>query len=153
MKLYTSVKNAIKVADRIKSVNGLLGTPHCDYEAVRISAAWVFGSTVKGSQSPNDTDILIQLKPVGRYQCTGAMGHRDHSKGQHCNAKREPKSTQYLGLIFQRCAEREALIFIRKHIQRVSLHFYQVDNQVGDINDTKIMIYPRNDLLTLYGNT
>jgi len=147
--LANSIRNAIKIADRVKSVNGLLGTPYCDYEAVRISRVWVFGSTVKGKLQPNDTDILIELKPVGYYQGTGAQANKRnrYDIAMRGNSKADYKYRSRLGLRFQLEAKREAFKFIKKNIQNVSLHDFDNDGQLGDIPTTKIMIYPRMDLV------
>src|ERR1700693_5057438 len=67
MKLKTALRYAHEIARRVHAVYGLLATPLCGNEAVRIRRIWVFGSTVKGSQTPNDLDILIDMEEVGRH--------------------------------------------------------------------------------------
>ena len=70
MKRATALKSLKKIVDRIHAVNGLLATPEASSEAFRIKRAWVFGSTVKGSESPGDLDILIDAESVGRRLAT-----------------------------------------------------------------------------------
>ena len=65
MNRKTALKKCKTVADRIKAVNGIIGTPHANFQALRISRAWLFGSTAKGKENPNDVDILIESKPGG----------------------------------------------------------------------------------------
>lgn len=64
MKRETAIKYAREIARRAQSVNGLLATPGCSYEAVRIKRMWIFGSTVKGKTDPNDLDLLIEMSGV-----------------------------------------------------------------------------------------
>lgn len=66
LKLATALRYANEISRRVREVNGLLATPLCGHEAVRISRVWVFGSTIKGSLAPNDLDLLIDLHEVGR---------------------------------------------------------------------------------------
>lgn len=66
MKIDLAERYVQRIVDRCKSVNGLLATPLCDVEAVRIHQVWIFGSTVKGLQEPNDLDVMISYDLVGR---------------------------------------------------------------------------------------
>ena len=67
MKRKLAFRYAFEVARRVHGVNGILATPLCDREAVRFKRIWVFGSTVKGGEAPNDLDLLIELEPCGRW--------------------------------------------------------------------------------------
>lgn len=130
LKLKTALKNADEIARRIRSVNGLLATPLCDYEAVRISRVWVFGSTVKGSQNPNDLDLLIECKRVGKRR-TWKQGKLD---------------TRYMrsyGIRRAISAHDTAFMWMTKGMKMVSRH--DVESEGVDI-DVKVLIYPRNDL-------
>lgn len=130
MKLTTALRYANEISNRVKSVNGILCTPLCDRESVRISRIWVFGSTVKGSQSPNDLDILIECKAVG--------GSRTYSQGKI--DKRKLRSYGYRTAI---CAETEALKWLTKGMKNVSRHDTKYEAMEIDV---KVLIYPRNDL-------
>lgn len=133
MKLTTALRYAHEISNRVKSVNGLLGTPMCNREAVRISRIWVFGSTVKGSQSPNDLDILIECKAVG--------GFKTHSQG-----KLDKWRLRSYGCKTAICAETEAFKWLTKGMKKVSRHDTKYEATELDV---KVLIYPRNDLKPL----
>jgi hypothetical protein len=133
MKLATALRYANEVARRVQSVNGLLATPLCSHEAVRIKRIWVFGSTVKGSQAPNDLDLLIDLEEVGRrYSFRRARVDRQYFRRYGC--RRSPP------------ARADALKWLTKGMKMVSRHC--LDSECADI-DKKVLIYPRNDLAGL----
>lgn len=130
MKLTTALRYADEVARRVRAVSGLLATPLCGHEAVRIKRIWVFGSTVKGSQAPNDLDLLIDLVEVGRrysYRQTRV----DKTYFRRHGARIAPRSRD------------AALIWLTRGMRMVSRHC--LDDECADI-DTKVLIYPRNDL-------
>ncbi|MEJ7805450.1 MAG: hypothetical protein WKG03_05965 [Telluria sp.] len=133
MKLATALRYASEVARRVQAVNGLLATPLCNYEAVRIRRIWVFGSTVKGSQAPNDLDLLIDLAVAGRRY--------SHAQTRAC--KRQLRS---YGVRSAPDARDDALKWLTKGMRMVSRHC--LDNECAVI-DTKVLIYPRNDLAEL----
>ena len=132
MKLKTSIRNALKIAERIKHCNGIIGTPEASHEALRITRAWIFGSTAKGKLHPNDTDILIESIEVGRFNLK--------------NAKKKPKSTMRLGYRYSLNAHDVGYSYLRRGIKMVRFHDIKIDGSIGDVAQTKIMIYPRNDL-------
>jgi predicted nucleotidyltransferase len=132
MKLETSIKNAMRVAERIKQCNGLIGTPHASHEALRISRAWVFGSTAKGKLNPGDTDILLECKKVGRFN--------------FANATRMPRHLDRSGVRYRLDAIRAGYGYLRTGLKMVRFHDIKIDGQIGDVENTKIMIYPRMDL-------
>lgn len=132
MKLSTSIRNAMTVAERIKRCNGLIGTPEAITEAFRIKRAWVFGSTAKGNPNPNDTDILIEGGRVGRFNPR--------------RAKKQPKSKSRMGIRYRVESIEVACAYLVGNLKMIRLHDIMVDGNLGDIPDTKIMIYPRNDL-------
>lgn len=130
MKLATALRYANEVSRRVRAVNGLLATPLCNHEAVRISRVWVFGSTIKGSQTPNDLDLMIEMREVGR----------------RFNAQQTRVDRAYLrahGLRFAPRAEFDALKWLTKGMRNVSRHTR--DYEATEI-DKMVMIYPRNDL-------
>lgn len=133
MKLKTSIRNALLVAQRIKHCNGLIGTPEATTEAFRIKRAWLFGSTAKGKLNPSDTDILIEAYSVGKFNLR--------------RAKKQPKSKASHGFRYSLNSEEVAHAYLRGNIKMLRLHDLKVDGNLGDIPNTKIMIYPRMDLI------
>jgi hypothetical protein len=132
MKLETSINNAMRVAERIKQCNGLIGTPEASYEALRISRAWVFGSTVKGKLNPSDTDILLECKKVGRFNLA--------------NASMMARSTARSGFRYKMDSLRAGHSYLRTGLKMVRFHDINIDGKIGDVEATKVMIYPRMDL-------
>lgn len=130
MKLETCHRYAREIARRVHSVNGLLATPLCNREAARIHAIWVFGSTVKGSQNPNDLDILIDLRPVGRRR-SWKQGSLDRRAFRNHGFRRAPCSCEY------------ALKWLTRGMRKVSRH--TTYSEYANL-DVKVMIYPRWDM-------
>lgn len=130
MKLQTALRYASEVARRVHAVNGLLATPLCEYEAVRISRIWVFGSTIKGSQEPNDLDLLIELRPVGR--------HRTWRQG-----KLDKRSLRDYGYRVAISSEAYALMWLTKGMKKVSRHTTR--SEAAEL-DVKVLMYPRCDV-------
>lgn len=131
MKLAVALRYAEEVRRRIKSVNGLYATPLCQRECVSIRAVWVFGSTVKGSQEPNDLDILIDCREVGRVK----------------NWKQSSLDKRYLrnhGLRFPPGSTNDLLKWLTKGMKKVSRHLAHAEQGI-DLRPM-VMIYPRNDL-------
>jgi predicted nucleotidyltransferase len=130
MKIETAIRHANEVARRVREVNGLLATPLCRHEAVRIRRIWVFGSTVKGSNTPNDLDLLIDIEEAGRI-FTAKQTKIDKQYFRRYSMRRAP------------CTINEALKWLTKGMKMVSRHTLR--NEAADI-DVKVLIYPRNDL-------
>lgn len=130
MKRELAFKMAKTISERIRSVNGLLGTPDAGRPAVRIKRAWVFGSTVKGKECPNDLDVLLDLDAVGDYNSR--------------NSRLEKSRSIWAG--FPIDAEREAHKYLRSGLKMVRFHHVRIDGTFGDIQSTKVLIYPRFDL-------
>lgn len=131
MKRTTALRYADEIAARVRRVNGLLATPLCDREAVRICRVWVFGSTVKGSAAPNDLDLLIESKPVGRAR----------------SWKQGKLSRRYLSRFGVRraiSASDEAYKWLTKGMKKVSRHDFEIEQGL-DLSPL-VMLYPRNDL-------
>jgi predicted nucleotidyltransferase len=127
MKLATANKYAREVARRLHSVNGLLATPLCNSEAARISRVWVFGSTVKGSQNPNDLDLLIEIRPVGR-RFKAKQARPDRALLRRMGVRLAPSSVEY------------GLKWLTKGMKMVSRH--RTDVETAEL-DVKVLIYPR----------
>ena len=132
MKRSTALKNANKIAGILKKNGGIICTPEALFEAAIIRRAWVFGSTAKGKENPNDLDILIDVKIVGRF---------------NCNAKTNRDYTRRYGILGKLCTHETALRFLRKGTKMTRFHSLDTDGNLFDIPQTKIMIYPRNDLV------
>lgn len=131
MKRVVALRYAEMIHRRLTSVNGLLATPLCDFEAVRFRRVWVFGSTVKGSQEPNDLDVLIELYAVGRCR-TWQQGAVDKYEKRHS------------GLMCAKSAEREAYKWLTKGMRKVSRHPLSIDEHIAY---PRVMIYPRFEIL------
>lgn len=135
MLLRTSIRNAKKIADRLRKLGGIVGTPEADYVAIKVKRAWIFGSTVKGKANPNDTDILIEFVNVGEQ--------RDEEKKQ---CKRNPSWWKSEGISFPLRAEHSANRSLSKGMRNISIHNFRVDGSYEDIPATKVMIYPKWEL-------
>jgi hypothetical protein len=133
MKLETSLRNAQRIADRLHNLGGIVGTPDAEHVAFRIKRVWLFGSTVKGKLNPNDTDILIEGFEVGEPRRYGTGGRLD-------------KRYSYSGLKWVVSSKEEAYKTLRGKLKMVRLHPYEIDGTFEDIPQTKVLIYPRNDL-------
>jgi hypothetical protein len=131
MKLATALRYADEIAARLRRVNGLIATPLCDWEAVRIRRAWIFGSTVKGSQTPNDLDVLLDLREVGLPR-------------RWRNGKLDKRALRSYGYWRAINSTDEALKWISKGMKKVSRHL--VETEKGLDLSPMVMIYPRNDL-------
>lgn len=131
MRKETALRYAAEITARVRRVNGLLATPLCDKEAVRIRRVWVFGSTVKGSAAPNDLDVLLDLAPVGRY--------RNWKQG-----KLDRRRARAFGVRLALCSRDEAYKWLTKGMRKVSRHDYEAER--GLHLYPLVLIYPRNDL-------
>lgn len=132
MKLATAQRYAQEVARRVHAVNGLLATPLCRHEAVRIKRIWVFGSTVKGSQNPNDLDLLIDLHPVGRTR-------------RAIETKVDRRLLRDHGVRLAPSSEAYALMWLTKGMKMVSRHTTRSECTEFDV---KVLIYPRCEMCT-----
>lgn len=126
MKIETAVRYAIEVAGRVHGVNGKILTPTASREGVIVSHIWVFGSTIKGSLTPNDLDLLIDMKPFGKR----------FKPPERPVDKRYEKS---YGMVACRDPEDMALIWLTDRMRKVSRHV--VGHEVAEI-DVKQLIYP-----------
>lgn len=138
MRRETAIRNARQIRDRIAKGGGIIGTPECHNTAVRISRAWLFGSTAKGSASPNDLDILVDMAVCGQHQVAKPR------KGQR-QAKRDKKARPAGSTVAINALD-DAAKYLRSGMKKVSIHDFKVDGHYQDIAATKIMIYPRWDV-------
>lgn len=119
---------AAEIAGRLHRFNGIIGTPNCSHEAIVVRRAWVFGSFAKGSDTPNDLDVLIDCAPAGRYQAW--------KPGRKIGGR-------LLGVPRMAEAENEFLKWLTQGMRQVSRHIYSHEATEFDL---KLMIYPRWEL-------
>lgn len=142
MKYETAIKNAREIAARIKKVNGLIGTPGCEYDVFKIRRAWLFGSTAKGKSNPGDVDILIEGHAVGRRLFAGCRANRGVPWS---NALADKEFKRRYGISVSKSSKMNAVLFLTKNMKMIRVHDYSVD---GEIAYPRIMLYPRIDLPT-----
>ena len=131
MKRATALRYAREIARRLHEVNGLLATPVCKHEAVRVRRVWVFGSTAKGAENPNDLDVMIELDcMVGR--------HRTWRQ-----ATIDKEAQRRFGIRVARDNRDVFLKWLTKGMRGVSRHCRDTD---GVVLDVQTLIYPRYDL-------
>lgn len=145
MKLSTALNNALKIAERIKSVNGLIGTPGTNFECFRVKRAWVFGSAIKGKSHPNDLDIIIDGQECGVRFASTKIHSFTTRKGARLDKAISRTERMYWPL---RC-KKVAYQYMRRGMKNLSIHAWDVDCEVAN---PRIMIYPRNDLPALLKN-
>ena len=119
---------------------GKIGTPGTSHEALRVKRAWVFGSTVKGSESPNDLDVLLEMHECGRI--FWSKGSRK-SKNRPFGAKTDKRFFRAHRMFRAVACRNEGLLWLKGSLKRLSLHDFALD---GEIAIPRILIYPRNDL-------
>lgn len=134
MKRSTAIKNINTIIRRVKSVNGLLGTPKHRYDFVKIKRVWLFGSTAKGSTNPNDIDIFVEIINVGPH----------FSASKHTDRFFDKKFFRCEGVKLLSESSTYAIKWLRSGMKMVSIHRVG-DDLIFDELDVKIMLYPRND--------
>ena len=130
MKRSSAFRYSEEIARRVHAVNGLLATPLCGPEAVRISRVWVFGSAAKGSQSPNDLDVLIELRPCGRRR-------------RWENGAIDRDLRRRMGIKVAQCSPPYTLKWLTKGMKMVSRH--TTFSETAEL-DVKKLIYPRYEM-------
>jgi hypothetical protein len=129
MKRATAIRSALTIAGRLKRCAGIIGTPDALYEGLRVRRAWLFGSAAKGADRPSDVDVLLEASHAGRFQARNCKHATGGWKGYR------------LGAWDSGCK------YLRGRLKMVRFHDFKVDGSLGDIGKTRIMIYPRNDLV------
>lgn len=132
MRIQTAIKYALEIRRRIRSVNGVLATPLCRFEAIRIARVWVFGSTVKGSQAPNDLDVLLDIRCAGR--------HRTWRQ-----AKLSKRALRSCGVWLAPESDDEFLKWLTRGMRKVSRHVLSSEPSLEHDLDVKVLLYPRDD--------
>jgi len=54
-----ALRYAAEIARRLHAVNGIVCTPNASHDAIVVRCVWVRGSTARGSECPDDADILV----------------------------------------------------------------------------------------------
>ncbi len=158
MKRSTAIKRALEIADRVKKCNGIIGTPECEFTAFRIKRMWLFGSTAKGYENPNDVDILIDGGECGLIQFANWKNKKSMAGFVNDRKKRLDRSFVKFRLgktdkgylrscgVYTAVSSRiTALRGISGSGKMVRFHEFDVD---GNLAHPRIMLYPRNDLKT-----
>lgn len=140
MKHSTSVANAQYVADQLRRVSGIIATPNCAHDAVRVKRAWLFGSTAKGKENPNDTDIIIEYVLIGKPKWSGRNG----KVSGHFRINRD--SYRRFGWSHPEDSLNEARRFLKGRKKMIRVHQWEIDK---DVADGRVMIYPVNDLKSI----
>jgi hypothetical protein len=131
MQRKTAIKNAMTVTSRLRKCCGLIGTSGATTDCMKVRRAWIFGSTAKGSEAPNDLDVLLECYSVGKWR---------------------PKQARMLrgrdGARYKMSGFRVLSNYLSAGMKMIRIHSYDIDGGFGDIPQTKIMIYPRNDFFS-----
>ena len=126
MERSKALKYAVEIARRVHEVNGLIPTPDCGFEGMLMSNIWVFGSTAKGSEFPNDLDVLIDWKEHGRQRrCPEVSADKGWERRY---GRQLPKDSRW-----------PAMKWLTKGMRGVSRHDLKWDE--ADL-DVKKLIYP-----------
>lgn len=142
MKLETALRNANRIAEKLRGLGGIISTPEGSHEAIRIKRAWVFGSTVKGSDSPHDLDVLLDVQVVGAYRPSKVKAIRGE-KAPLGYAKTDKRYLRSTGIHTPIDSLKIATISLKKGMKMVSLHQLTID---GKIAFPRKMIYPKWEL-------
>lgn len=127
MKIETALRHAAEIARRLESVNGFIPTPRGEHEFYLVKKAWVFGSTIKGNDSPSDLDVLLFAENAGAQQKWEVVGF-------------SPRYLRSYGIYQTRSTSGEGKRWLRKGMKMISIHDTVSERAIFD---TKIEIYPR----------
>lgn len=128
MKRTTALKYCVEIARRLHEIDGRLPTPGYSTDFVIFEKVWVFGSTAKGSDEPNDLDILIHFGPAGKRRTVSEGGLVDKEYFRRHSIERTHASEDY------------AVKWLTKGMKRVSRHWTLLE---GDkVFPEKKQIYP-----------
>lgn len=131
MKRSTALRHVQTIVQRLRACNGIVEFPGTSPGAICVRRAWLFGSVAKGSDSPNDVDILLETRRAGNsYRWT---------KGRRFD-KIMYRST---GMRLLPATDREFIIWLRRGMKMVSVH--DTERECVEI-DVKVLIYPRMEL-------
>ena len=54
-----ALRHAAEITRRLNAVNGIVWTRKASHDATVVRCVWVRGSTARGSECPDDADILV----------------------------------------------------------------------------------------------
>lgn len=126
MKRSTALRYCSEIHQRLIEVGGIVPTPRGGWSHVRVHNIWVFGSTAKGSNEPNDLDLLIRLEECGRRQSWQQVGF-------------DPAYLRRTGIRVARDPRKEALIWLSRGMKNVSRHDFE--SELVEI-DIKLPLWP-----------
>lgn len=127
MKRATALRYCREIAQRVQTVDGVIPTPFGSHQGIRIKRMWIFGSTAKGSESPNDLDLLVDYENHGDRQSWRDVGVDLEYQRRH-------------GVDLVKPSINEALKWLTKGMRKVSRH--TTASECVEI-DVKKMIYPK----------
>lgn len=74
MKRETAIAIAEEIVCKLVACRGIVDTPTAFRPQVKVSELWMFGSTLKGKDRPNDLDLLWEAEPIGACRKPGEGG-------------------------------------------------------------------------------
>jgi hypothetical protein len=98
----------------------------------------VFGSTAKGSDSPNDLDVIIDYEYIGNKR---KMYRSDGGVNKQLRYNKE--YLRRYGILIPVCSLDAAITELRKNMKKISIHEMSVD---GELAVPRIQIYPQFNL-------
>lgn len=153
MKRSTAIKNVKEIVRRVNSVNGIIGTPKHEMDFYRIKRVWLFGSVAKGSNEPNDIDIIIEgigVETGGNRRHTrerfypGYSGRYERRGGKHTDRIFEKRESS--GYFQCKSSKDYAIKWLRSGMKSVSIHTVRGEGRdFLEQLDKKVLIYPRCD--------
>lgn len=145
MRLKTAIRHALTVAERLHAINGIIQTPECGHECMRVKRAWLFGSTARHRENPNDVDIIMETILCRPIKKTGIR----RGKKSKQTAKVDRIYKRSTGIWLPKETHREGLRYLRGNMRMIRFHDFNIDKNFAA---GRIMLYPRNDLLKLNRN-
>lgn len=128
------------VVDRIRMFNGIIATPEDHHEFVKVKRVWLFGSTARGKQNPNDTDLLFEFCEGGRLKRAGKTAR---GSKQPNTAKIDRDYRRRYGIDIAKNTTTSLFRYLRGHLKMIRFHDARIDAKYAT---DKILVYPRNDL-------
>jgi predicted nucleotidyltransferase len=128
MKRSTALKYCLEITKRVHQVNGLIPTPNCQYEGMKVLQIWIFGSTAKGSKTPNDLDLLIDWELHGK--CF-----------KYPEVRKWNSLSKHIGIAVAYPSQYDANKWITKGMLKISVHDLYMEKELANVPE-KRMIYP-----------
>ncbi len=149
MKRQTAVSNLNKIISKLHCINGIYCAALCDRDFVKVKRAWVFGSVAKGSDSPNDLDIFIEVHNPFQWDQPKRKSQRRMFRNTGPRMKlhggfKMNKATSGRTVPSAVSGLSEFSKWLKKGTNKTSIHFVH-DDDIFNKLDCKHLIYPRND--------